>query len=48
MTASFTLISLKSNLYTFLKRDQSCHVSKEVGDWGQKMAIFANFPYYLC
>ena len=24
------------------------YVSKEVGGWGQKMAIFADLQYYLC
>ena len=24
------------------------YVSKEVGKWGQKMAIFADLLYYLC
>ena len=24
------------------------YISKEVGGWGQKMAIFADLQYYLC
>ena len=30
------------------KRPLKYYVSKEVGGWGQKAAIFADLQYYLC
>jgi hypothetical protein len=33
---------------TFRRGPFKYYVSKEVGGWGKKMAIFADLQYYLC